>query len=127
MIYGARGQGDLALSDWFGDRTDLHIATDDGSVGHHGRLTVPLLRYLDANQNKKLKLYVCGPEPMLEAIGKLSVERGLTCELSLEAHMACGFGVCLGCVVPVKRAGDGVGYDRVCLEGPVMDARCMAW
>ena len=64
---------------------------------------------------------------MREAVGKLAVERDLPCELSLEAHMACGFGVCLGCVVPVHRDDDEVGYDRVCLEGPVMDARCLAW
>jgi len=127
MFYGARGAGDLALSDWFGERTELETATEDGSAGVHGRVTAPLIEMLDRTPGEKLKLYVCGPEPMLQAVGKLAIERNLRCELSLEAHMACGFGVCLGCVVPVHRAGDEVGYDRVCLEGPVMDATCMAW
>ncbi len=127
MFYGARGVGDLALADWFAQRTELEMATEDGSAGVHGRVTAPLIRMLDGASNEKLKLYACGPGPMLEAVGKLAVERGVPCELSLEAHMACGFGVCLGCVVPVHRAGDEVGYDRVCLEGPVMDATCLAW
>jgi len=127
MFYGARAATDLALADWFAERTELETATEDGSVGVRGRVTAPLIRMLDRATNDRLKLYVCGPEPMLEAVGKLAVERGLACELSLEAHMACGFGVCLGCVVPVRRAGDAVGYDRVCLEGPVMDATCLAW
>jgi dihydroorotate dehydrogenase electron transfer subunit len=127
MFYGARGAGDLALADWFAERTELETATEDGSAGVHGRVTAPLIEMLDRRGDEKLKLYVCGPGPMLEAVGKLAVERNLRCELALEAHMACGFGVCLGCVVPVRRAGDAVGYDRVCLEGPVMDATCMAW
>ncbi len=127
MFYGARGAADLALEDWFAERTELETATEDGSAGVHGRVTAPLIRMLDGASNEKVKLYACGPEPMLRSVGKLAVERGLPCELSLEAHMACGFGVCLGCVVPVRRAGDETGYDRVCLEGPVMDATCLAW
>jgi len=127
MFYGAAGAGDLVLADWFAERTELETATDDGSAGVHGLVTQPLIRMLDHAPRQKLKLYACGPAPMLEAVGKLAVARGLACELSLEAHMACGFGVCLGCVVPVRRAGNAVGYDRVCLEGPVMEATCMAW
>jgi len=127
MFYGAAGAGQLPLAGWFSERTELATATDDGSAGVHGLVTEPLIRMLDGASNEKLKLYVCGPGPMLEAVGKIALERGLPCELSLEAHMACGFGVCLGCVVPVHRAGDGIGYDRVCLEGPVMDATCLAW
>ena len=127
MIYGARSSGDLVLADWFAERTEFEATTEDGSAGTTGRVTAPLERMLDGETQKRLKIYACGPEPMLEAVGKLAVEREVECELSLEAHMACGFGVCLGCVVPVRRAGGDVGYDRVCLEGPVMDARCMAW
>ena len=127
MIYGARSAGDLALVDWFAEHTDLVTATEDGSAGVRGRVTEPLQHLLGATGKPKVKLYVCGPEPMLRAVGRLAVERGVDCELSLEAHMACGFGVCLGCVVPVRRAGDKTGYDRACVEGPVMEAACLAW
>ncbi|NIL99606.1 MAG: dihydroorotate dehydrogenase electron transfer subunit, partial [Acidobacteria bacterium] len=71
------------------EHTTLETATDDGSAGVHGRVTVPLTRMLDGSTDGKFKLYACGPEPMLEAVGKLAVERGIACELSLEAHMAC--------------------------------------
>jgi dihydroorotate dehydrogenase electron transfer subunit len=65
---------------------------------------------------------------MLKAVANLALERGADCELSLEAHMACGFGVCLGCVVPTCREKGGpVHYDRVCMEGPVMRPEVLAW
>ena len=64
---------------------------------------------------------------MLKAVARLSLERGVDCELSLEAHMACGFGVCLGCVVPTHRPGGAIGYDRLCVDGPVMTADRLAW
>ena len=127
MVYGARSAHDLALADWFAEHTDLTTATEDGSAGMRGRVTEPLLRLLDGAGDRKLKLFTCGPEPMLQAVGRVAVERGIECELSLEAHMACGFGVCLGCVAPVRRAGGKTGYDRVCMEGPVMEATCLAW
>ena len=59
---------------------------------------------------------------MLKAVARLCVEAGVACDLSLEAPMACGFGVCLGCVVPTQG-----GFERVCVEGPVIPASRMAW
>jgi dihydroorotate dehydrogenase electron transfer subunit len=65
---------------------------------------------------------------MLRAVAALAGRHGVRCDLSLEAHMACGFGVCLGCVVPVRTPGSSaVRYDRVCVEGPVMEAGTLAW
>ncbi len=65
---------------------------------------------------------------MLKVVARIALEHGVRCDLSLEAHMACGFGVCLGCVVPTRRAGsDEVHFDRVCVEGPVMEAGTLAW
>ena len=83
MFYGAAGAGDLVLADWFSERTELETATDDGSVGVHGRVTVPLTRMLERRKSEKLKLYACGPEPMLEAVGKLALAHDLRCDLSL--------------------------------------------
>jgi dihydroorotate dehydrogenase electron transfer subunit len=65
---------------------------------------------------------------MLKAVARLCVEAGVPCDLSLEAPMACGFGVCLGCVVPTREApGAEIRYERVCVEGPVIPASRMAW
>ena len=92
------------------------IATDDGSVGHHGLVTDLLRDELDAGDHAVV--YSCGPPRMLEAVRALCDERGVPAQLALEAGMACGFGACFGCVVPVR---DG-GYLRVCVDGPVLDA-----
>jgi len=128
MFYGGRTRHDLPLLDWFEKRADVVTTTDDGSHGRKGLVTEPLLDFLEKSDPARMKLYACGPEPMLKAVARLARERELDCELSLEAHMACGFGVCLGCVVPTRRPGSSdIAYDRVCVEGPVMRPEVLAW
>src|SRR5205807_1867001 len=91
------------------------IATDDGSVGHHGLVTDLLGEEL--GDDHRATVYACGPPPMLEAVRSLCAERAIPAQLALESGMACGFGACFGCVVPTRR-----GYLRLCLDGPVLDA-----
>src|SRR5262245_5380707 len=125
MIYGARSAHELPLLDWFENHAEhVAVTTDDGSAGTKGLVTLPLAKLL--SERRKLHLYACGPNPMLKAVARLAVESGVPCDLSLEAPMACGFGVCLGGVVPVKD-GNGTRFERVCVEGPVMPASRMAW
>jgi dihydroorotate dehydrogenase electron transfer subunit len=95
---------------------DAQVATDDGSVGHHGLVTDLLAAELDRDAHAVV--YACGPTPMLEATRALCAARGVPAQLALESGMACGYGACFGCVVPVR----GGGYARVCVEGPVFDA-----
>jgi dihydroorotate dehydrogenase electron transfer subunit len=95
---------------------DAQVATDDGSVGHHGLVTELLASELERDPHAAV--YACGPAPMLEAVRALCAERSLPAQLALESGMACGFGACFGCVVP-RRGG---GYLRVCVDGPVIDA-----
>ncbi len=92
------------------------IATDDGSVGHHGLVTDLLIAELDAGEHATV--YSCGPPRMLEAVRALCDARNVPAQLALEAGMACGFGACFGCVVAVREGG----YVRVCVDGPVLDA-----
>ncbi len=92
------------------------VATDDGSVGESGLVTHLLAAELDADP--QAEVYACGPPPMLEAVRALCAARGVPAQLALESGMACGFGACFGCVVPVR---DG-GYLRLCVDGPVLDA-----
>jgi len=127
MFYGARTTGDLALARWFERRTELTLATEDGSAGRRGRVTEPLEEFLAASEPRLLHVYACGPEPMLRAVARLAARFAVRTDLALEAHMACGFGVCLGCVVPTRRRGSEFGYERVCIEGPVMPAEALAW
>jgi dihydroorotate dehydrogenase electron transfer subunit len=128
LFYGGRSGDDLPLLDWFRENAEVVVTTDDGSLGRPGLVTEPLAERLAESDPAEIKIYACGPEPMLKAVARMALERDLDCELSLEAHMACGFGVCLGCVVPVRRPGeDEVAYDRVCVEGPVMRPEVLAW
>jgi dihydroorotate dehydrogenase electron transfer subunit len=92
------------------------VATDDGSVGHHGLLTDLLT--VELQRDRRAAVYACGPAPMLEAVRAICERDGVPAQLALEAGMACGFGACFGCAVP-KRGG---GYLRVCVDGPVLDA-----
>jgi dihydroorotate dehydrogenase electron transfer subunit len=93
---------------------DALLASDDGSVGHHGRVTELLRAELD--RDAQATVYACGPPPMLESVRALCAERDVPVQLALEAGMACGFGACYGCVVPARD-----GYLRVCIDGPVVD------
>ena len=92
------------------------IATDDGSVGHHGLITELLVFELERSV-ETLEVYACGPPPMLDAVRLMCAEHGVPAQLALESGMACGYGACFGCVVPTRD-----GYVRLCLEGPVLDA-----
>jgi NAD(P)H-flavin reductase len=96
-----------------------NLATDDGSVGHHGLVTELLEDELD-ERAEELVIYACGPPPMLEAVRAICVERAVPAQLALESGMACGFGACFGCVVATVD-----GYVRLCLDGPVLDAHVL--
>jgi dihydroorotate dehydrogenase electron transfer subunit len=95
---------------------DARVATDDGSVGHHGLVTELLAAEIDARAH----IYACGPPPMLEAVRALCAEHDVPAQLALESGMACGFGACFGCVVPTRD-----GYVRLCVDGPVLDAAAL--
>lgn len=95
----------------------LHPVTDDGTFGEKGLVTTAVERWLDEEKPARPRIYSCGPEAMLKAVDELGMRRSVPGQVSLEAPMPCGFGVCLGCVVPL-RAG---GHARVCTEGPVFD------
>jgi len=96
------------------------IATDDGSAGHHGLVTELLAAELDrtsvGGDVPAAVVYACGPPPMLEAVRAMCAAARVSCQLALEAGMACGFGACFGCAVPAR----GGGYLRVCVDGPVV-------
>ena len=104
------------------------VATNDGSEGYDGFVTGLLESLLNGDladvQNDRVRVYGCGPTGMNEALRRVAVNRSLRCEICLESYMACGFGICFACVAPVAKELDGELYNRrVCLEGPVFDAR----
>jgi len=80
------------------------------------------LESLDSAARAEVEVFACGPHPMLEAVARLAADFGLPCQVSLEEFMACGVGGCAGCVVEVQ-TGTGPAMKRVCVDGPVFDAR----
>lgn len=99
----------------------VHLASDDGTLGHRGYVTQVLEQH-ELPQH----LIGCGPEPMLKALAIVAQRHQIPCHLSLETPMACGVGICFSCVTRV-RTSDGWDYKRVCVEGPVFDAATLAW
>ncbi len=97
------------------------IATDDGSEGIRGNVIDAMI----STGKKPNLIYACGPLPMLSAVKKYASENNVEAYISLEEHMACGIGVCLGCVVKTtsKDPHSHVNNARICTEGPVFDAK----
>lgn len=120
LFLGARDAQGLLLGDEFGAiGAQVHPVTEDGSVGQRGRVTDHLPENIA--QHGITQLYACGPTPMLKAVQVVAGRCHVSAWLSLEAHMACGLGACLGCTVQV-REGDGWTYRLLCQDGPVLDA-----
>jgi dihydroorotate dehydrogenase electron transfer subunit len=136
LFYGARKGDELFYADWF-DHPDLQLilATEDGSRGEKGRITVPLERELQqanlppegGSYRRDVRLYACGPEPMLEAVARLAAKYGRRCQVSVERTMGCGMGGCYSCVIPMRDARGEHHYVRSCLGGPVLEAADIVW
>lgn len=141
LCYGVRSAEYLAgLDDFRSLGVDVRIATDDGTAGHHGFVTEVLRDLLDevgpvaaaaadtnGEQRAAVRIISCGPEPMMEAVSNLAIERNVPCEVSLETPMACGIGICFSCVAKIRQADGSWDYRRTCVEGPVFDATSIEW
>ncbi len=115
---GYRGKDYAYCENDFGACDVVNIASDDGTIGLHGLVTVPIEQRL-----KELVPDVvlsCGPPPMLRALKGLLEPLGVAAQVSMEQRMCCGFGACATCVCGVH-TDDGLDYKKVCVEGPVFD------
>jgi dihydroorotate dehydrogenase electron transfer subunit len=130
LFYGARRADQLHCVDLFEALgVTIVLATEDGSRGARGRITVPLEAALNERPlGNPVKLYVCGPTPMMRACAQLAAVHGRACDVSLEQVMGCGLGGCYSCVVPARGTDGGAPHHtRTCIEGPVFDARRVVW
>ena len=91
--------------------------TDDGSCGFGGFVTQAVEEQMSRLNREKSYVFGCGPEPMLTVLQDMALDKDFTGEVSLEAPMPCGVGVCLGCIKPTL--ADPRKYVRVCYDGPV--------
>lgn len=98
--------------------SEVRTASEDGHTGHQGYVTDLLSVVLEGDDAGSAVVYACGPPAMLEAVRLLCERRGVPAELAMETPMACGFGSCFGCAVPLA----GGGYMRLCVDGPTVRA-----
>ncbi len=147
LLFGAASAMEVYPSSLLPDEVEYVVATDDGSFGHHGRVTELVTRF----EAWADQCFACGPQPMLAAMAQLAVgrqarmgvarlgarrgrgkkhaplgsaaaRRRAWLQVSMEQNMGCAVGACLGCVIM------GVeGPQRVCREGPVFAAEEVAW
>ncbi len=128
LCYGVRNAALLTCVDDFrAAGVDVHISSDDGSVGHHGLVTDLLGRVLDETRGHDRLVVCCGPEPMMHAVTDLCHLNETRCIVSLETPMACGIGICFSCVAKVRQPDGTWDWKRTCVEGPIFDAERIVW
>ena len=114
-IVGLRNADEIGLAGMIPEQAaECMIATDDGTLGHHGFVT----ELLEDRLSKDAAVYACGPHPMLMKIVNLTKKASVPTQISFEQQMACALGACIGCSIETNS-----GYQRVCTEGPVFNAR----
>lgn len=128
IMLGARTKSEIEkLANDFTERgLTVHVATDDGSYGHHGFVTDFLLQELDQKGNG-VTVLSCGPRPMLKKVAMICKEDNVECQVSLETMMACGIAACLGCAMKKATPKKELSYVHVCKDGPVFNVGDIAW
>ena len=126
MILGA-SNGNKIYAPMEGKRSvnSLKIFTEDGSMGETGRVTSQLAAIIAEREIEII--YSCGPMAMLKAITEIADEHGVIHQASVEESMACGIGICMTCVLPVKDSDGSISMKRSCIDGPVMDGSAVCW
>ena len=118
FLTGARREEDLVQLPDFCRLGKVYVTTEDGSMGEKGYVIDHSVLHNAAFD----RIYTCGPKPMMVAVAKYAVSKGIDCEVSLENTMTCGFGACLCCVEQTIE-----GHKCVCTEGPVFNINQLKW
>lgn len=121
ILIGAKTMNGLALVKTICNIPNIKASftTEDGSFGSKGLVTDVLEKSVNTSPSI---IYACGPYDMLKKTYMIAKRYGTRCQVSLEEHMACGFGVCRGCVVETI-----AGNMQVCKDGPIFDATDIIW
>jgi dihydroorotate dehydrogenase electron transfer subunit len=118
FLFGFRNSERIIPYDEFAEFGTIHITTEDGSEGEKGFVT----SHSSLAKNNYDRIYCCGPDPMMKAVAVYAKSKEIFCEVSLENLMACGFGICLCCIVETSR-----GNLCTCTEGPVFNINELKW
>ncbi|MCW2523057.1 MAG: dihydroorotate dehydrogenase electron transfer subunit [Frankiales bacterium] len=114
--------GELAAKRLIGSVT---VTTDDGSAGQRGWVTDPLPSAIERLGAEIV--YACGPMGMLRAVGEVAAAHAIPAQVAVEESMACGIGVCMTCVLPVRGEDGLTRFLRSCVDGPIFDASRIRW
>ena len=115
LLFGARDRGHVYPMQEFKDNgVKVHVATDDGSVGAKGRVSI-LFDKINRD-SKQTFIYTCGPNPMMKAVQAFGASNNISGQAACEEIMACALGACLGCSIETKN-----GFKTVCYDGPAFD------
>jgi len=124
LFLGARRALDLGFRNRFSGAAGArktYLATEDGSLGEKAFVTEV---FREAARKKRYqRVFACGPMPMFAALAAIVQELRIAAEFSTEAAMGCGFGVCLGCVIP----GVQKPFIVSCTDGPILPPEKIAW
>jgi dihydroorotate dehydrogenase electron transfer subunit len=119
-LIGGKTAAALVRLDAYRELGEVYVTTEDGSMDQKGFVIHhPVMRTETPDFDW---IYTCGPDAMMKVVAKYAHNHGLTCQVSLENHMACGFGVCLCCVTPTVD-----GHKCTCVDGPVFDSKYLQW
>jgi len=133
VFYGVRSTAEVipAVSNHFEQFSNELVMTGEEGIpfgpwarSYQGLVTEPPADWLTGDPRP---IFACGPRPMLKRVAELAKEFNVPAQVSLETHMACGFGVCQGCVTELLDRTGAVRWGRVCTEGPVFPAEEVAW
>lgn len=103
----------------------MTLTTEDGSAGVKGRVTDVMPQIIERNQVEII--YSCGPMAMLEAVNQVAEGANVLHQCAVEESMACGIGVCMTCVIPMRDSAGVIKMQRSCIEGPVVDGSQVVW
>ncbi|HEY6006743.1 MAG TPA: dihydroorotate dehydrogenase electron transfer subunit [Geobacteraceae bacterium] len=128
LFIGGRSKEDiLCVTEFERLGVETYVATDDGTLGASGLVTEVMERHF-GKRGRESSIFACGPMPMLSAVAEIARRRGVPCQVSLEAYMACGMGACLGCVVKGRDHDEHQpDYRCVCKDGPVFAFEELQW
>ena len=126
VVLGAATAGRLfGVAEAAAHAASVVVTTDDGTAGVKGRVT-DVLDDLITGSGATI-VYACGPMPMLRAVARVAEAHGIASQCAVEEAMACGIGVCMTCVLPVRGADGQTRMVRSCTEGPVFDGTAVRW
>jgi dihydroorotate dehydrogenase electron transfer subunit len=105
----------------------ITVCTDNGTLGAKGFVTQIFQKDVKKFSPDNTSIYACGPKEMLKSLAKILNTSKFNCQVSLEEHMACGTGACMGCAVAIKDKKGAFDYKRVCADGPVFNLADIIW